>query len=146
MGWVDPGYLTHHEADVWILMQDASHRVDDVFGFQFGSCHLVEQGQEGVVIIPIQHQYIHGCTCKCPWQPTTRQNLLQRSPPLDGFLTAMLSSSFQLLFEIGTQRDGVVAFQFLGAEEQGDISFTGGFQQRAARLQACHPARRSSVD
>ena len=82
LGEINPSHLAHQKADVGILVQDAPHRVDDVFRFELGGCHLVEQGEERCGNYsgpPPTHPPV---PAPMPGQPTNRQNLLRRSPLL----------------------------------------------------------------
>ncbi len=57
---IDSLHLSHGEPGVGYLAQDSTHRVGDVPRLQFGRSDLVEQWQEGMVVVAVHKQHVHG--------------------------------------------------------------------------------------
>ena len=57
-GEVHPLHIRHDELDVAPLSEDAPHRIGDVLGLQLRGGHLVEQREEGVVVVAVQQQNV----------------------------------------------------------------------------------------
>src|SRR5262249_736343 len=53
---VNADHFAQPEIDVAVPAQDRTHRVDDRFGFEAGGRHLIQQRQEGMVIVPVDER------------------------------------------------------------------------------------------
>lgn len=55
---VEAGHARPNNTDTWSLAGQGAQREGDGLGFQLGRGHLVEQGQEAVVVVPVNQDQV----------------------------------------------------------------------------------------
>ena len=61
--------MRQNKIDIRYFTKDAAHRIGNVFGSEFRSCHLIKKRQKGVIIIAIDHHHIYGLVGQCASRP-----------------------------------------------------------------------------
>ena len=56
---MDPLHLNHPEVHVSFAAEDRVHRVYDVARFELGAPDLVEERDEGVIVVPVEYHHVH---------------------------------------------------------------------------------------